>query len=47
MTPADGAGRGAQALPSFKPLPMKGPLVEVERRADLVASLFTPGVMSL
>jgi feruloyl-CoA synthase len=46
MTPADGAGRGAQALPPFKPLPMKGPLVEVERRADgsvLIASAHAPG----
>ena len=47
MTPADGAGRGAQALPSVKPLPMRLPLVEVGRRADLVAGLFAPGVMSL
>ena len=51
MTPADGgmsggAGRGGNALPPFKPLPMKGPVVEVERRADgsvLVRSAYEPG----
>jgi feruloyl-CoA synthase len=35
MTPADGQAPAAtDALPAFKPLPMKGPDVSVERRAD-------------
>ncbi|MEY3259814.1 MAG: hypothetical protein RIT46_643, partial [Pseudomonadota bacterium] len=34
MTPADGADAVVKTLPPFKPLPMKGPVVHVERRAD-------------
>ena len=51
MTPADGADAVAKTLPTFKSLPMKGPVVHVERRADRVQGLFTTpptgGVMSL
>lgn len=47
MSPADGAVAPAtEALPPFKPLPMKGPAVEVERRADgsiLIRSRHQPG----
>jgi feruloyl-CoA synthase len=47
MTPADGqAAPVADALPAFKPLPMKGPDVSVERRADgsiLIWSNHAPG----
>ena len=47
MTPADGAAAPAiTALPPFKPLPMKGPDVAVERRADgsvLISSRHAPG----
>ncbi|MGE5565249.1 MAG: AMP-binding protein [Parcubacteria group bacterium] len=48
MTPADGTTSSAQAatLPPFKPLPMKGPDVSVERRADgsiLISSNHPPG----
>jgi len=32
--PADGSAVGQATLPSFKPLPMKGPNVSVDRRAD-------------
>ncbi len=34
MTPADGQTAVREALPAFKPLPMKGPDVSVERRPD-------------
>ena len=34
MTPADGADAAVKTLPPFKPLPMKGPVVHVERRSD-------------
>jgi len=51
MTPADGADAALKTLSSFKPLPMKVPVVHAERRADRVQGLFTPppadGVMSL
>lgn len=51
MTPADGADAVVKTLPPVKPLPMKGPVVHDERRADLVQGLFTTppadGVMSL
>ena len=47
MSPADGQTTPqADALPSFKPLPMKGPDVSVERRADgsvLIWSNHAPG----
>jgi feruloyl-CoA synthase len=47
MTPADGAAQApATSLPPFKPLPMKGPDVSVERRADgsvLISSNHAPG----
>ena len=46
MTPADDLG-AAPTKPAFKPLPMKGPDVTVERRADgsiLVRSNHAPGV---
>ncbi|QUD89384.1 AMP-binding protein [Phenylobacterium montanum] len=47
MTPADDLGARAQAAPPpFKPLPMKGPDVSVERRADgsiLISSNHPPG----
>lgn len=48
MTPADGAVADAvkAAPPPFKPLPMKGPSVEVERRADgsiTIRSRHAPG----
>ncbi len=48
MTPADGAVADAvrAALPPFKPLPMKGADVEVERRADgsvVIRSRHLPG----
>jgi feruloyl-CoA synthase len=46
MTPADGAP-APTILPPFKPLPMKGPDVTVERRADgsiLISSNHAPGV---
>lgn len=48
MTPADGTTAPAQTqtLPPFKPLPMKGPDVSVERRADgsiLIRSNHVPG----
>lgn len=48
MTPADGTTSSAQptTLPPFKPLPMKGPDVSVERRADgsvLIRSNHAPG----
>ena len=48
MTPADGAAQRVDSLPPFKPLPMKGPVVEVTRRADgsvLIASAHAPGDM--
>lgn len=51
MTPAYGADAVVKTLPSFKPLPMKVPVVHAERRADRVQGLFTTppagGVMSL
>ena len=48
MTPPDGAASPARAetLPPFKPLPMRGPDVSVERRADgsiLISSNHAPG----
>ena len=47
MSPADGAAAPAtEALPPFKPLPMKGASVDVERRADgsiLIRSRHAPG----
>jgi len=48
MTPADGTSSPAQTatLPPFKPLPMKGPDVTVERRDDgsvLISSNHAPG----
>ncbi|MFZ5669499.1 MAG: AMP-binding protein [Pseudomonadota bacterium] len=48
MTPPDGAASAAQTTtrPPFKPLPMKGPDVTVERRADgsvLIRSNHAPG----
>ena len=47
MTPADGAvAPAAAALPPFKPLPMRAPDVEVERRADgsiVIRSRHAPG----
>jgi feruloyl-CoA synthase len=47
MTPADGAAAiAATTPPPFKPLPMKGPSVEVVRRADgsiLIRSRHQPG----
>ncbi|HEY2660898.1 MAG TPA: AMP-binding protein [Caulobacteraceae bacterium] len=47
MSPADGAAASpAQTQPAFKPLPMKGPDVSVERRADgsiLISSNHAPG----
>ena len=49
MTPADGATAAAVKTvepPPFKPLPMKGPSVEVDRRADgsiLIRSRHEPG----
>ena len=47
MTPADGSALSATtAQPSFKPLPMKGPDVEVEHRPDgsvLIRSRHAPG----
>ncbi|MDR3512999.1 MAG: AMP-binding protein [Caulobacteraceae bacterium] len=47
MTPADGqAAPAADALPAFRPLPMKGPDVGIERRADgsvLIWSNHAPG----
>jgi feruloyl-CoA synthase len=49
MTPADGAVAEAvkTALPPFKPLPMRGPDVDIERRADgsvVIRSNHAPGV---
>jgi hypothetical protein len=41
MTPAYGADAVVKTLPSFKPLPMKVPVVHAERRADRVQGLFT------
>ncbi|HEX5777189.1 MAG TPA: AMP-binding protein [Caulobacteraceae bacterium] len=47
MTPPDGAApASAETLPPFKPLPMKGPDVTVERRDDgsiLISSNHAPG----
>ncbi len=47
MSPADdAAGRGAEILPAFKPLPMKGADVSVDHRADgsvLIWSNHAPG----
>ena len=46
MTPPDGAAAGAAVRPDFKSLPMKGPDVSVERRADssvLIRSNHAPG----
>lgn len=46
MTPADGAIASVTAQPPFKPLPMKGPDVSVERRADgsvVIRSNHAPG----
>ena len=46
MTPADGAIADAIKPPPFKPLPMKGPSVDVDRRADgsiLIRSRHLPG----
>ena len=46
MTPPDGAAAVAAVRPEFKSLPMKGPDVSVERRADgsvLVRSNHAPG----
>jgi feruloyl-CoA synthase len=49
MTPPDGAAPGvsAAAPPPFKPLPMRGPDVDIERRADgsvVIRSNHAPGV---
>ena len=48
MPPADGGAMSAKTTqPAFKPLPMKGPEVDVERRADgaiLIQSKHKPGV---
>ncbi len=46
MTPPDGAGSRAATLPPFKPLAMRGPAVQVERREDgsvLITSAHAPG----